>query len=213
MGNEILNAQGADGYVVQAAKAAAQAAHGSLLSEFIDAHKDSLTRDVKDSQNCADAIGADKRSIRLHQGHASHKRLIASAQEDIDGINQAIGMDGKLGDDQKNAAADQRVIDIDNRMLGQGNLTDAQRALINEDIASKQANIANCNNDVPNEQRYLGDDQAEIKALKTGVNVKQAGDAVVANRQEDLRLEAGYIAQNDSDARLNRRILEIFSIK
>jgi len=239
----------------------------NLLASLNDSHQGSMQRNTADSKTDTQAMQGDNDSIDLaaKTGALSQavKAYIASGGDFSDAKGQALGrqfigalrhqrddnssdrttdqqysgVNGQPGKDQKDAAAEAKVIDQDVAALASHKLTDAQTTVVSNDIASKVGLIQRELGDVPNEINYANHDTA---ANRAGANMEavvrsamhthsgrtahqlagmidayhnDAGtgtlDTVVKDRKADLALEPGYIAANNADnANNNKAILE-----
>jgi hypothetical protein len=118
------------------------------------------------------------------------------------------------GDDQKNAARDQKLLTDASKILNSGvgpdgkPLTDADRKFITDNMAPVAKDLKNSQDDVAKEAKFYADDQALEKDLKTALSGKPLTDdqksklqtdldAVKADRTQDIANETTNYAPND----------------
>jgi hypothetical protein len=215
----------------------------SALSDFVHQHQLSSQRDHDDAANDLTYPATDKAARNTIQGAVdvdnqilalarngkpipqglidqalkAHSSTTADARRDRSGDNDA------LAQDSRDVKSEQGVINSDNALLRTAaNLTPEVRQMLQQDIASKRALIANEQQDAGNEGRYIKHDIAEIasndrvaKALKGNradlVPALEASLAAKTNtaldRGEDAGLEPKYASADQHDQQINEMLL------
>jgi hypothetical protein len=214
----------------------------SVLSDFVHQHQLSSQRDHNDAANdltypatdkgarstIQRAVDVDNQILALardgkpipqdliKEALTAHSATTADARRDRSGDNDAIAQDGR------DVKSEQGVINSDNALLRTAHITPEVRQMLQQDIASKRALIANEQQDAGNEGRYIKHDIAELaandrvlKALKGNqadlVPALEASLAAKTNtaldRGEDAGLEPKYATADQHDQQINQMLL------
>ncbi len=200
-------------YALKTAETKGKNNQPDLISEFMAQHKKSAARGNDDIKACQDAMGNDRLTIDMLTGKkpASKEQLVAALQKDIEQDRQAAGHGKVQGDDQKNIARDNKVVDADQKMLNSGlRLSEAQRQALLESIRTHQLDSRFSQADIGHEKSYIVHDQALIRALKSGHGIEEAKKAVLADRRRDLKNEPTYIANDRAMKAANDKVLKLF---
>ncbi|MGH9551987.1 MAG: hypothetical protein ACRD3W_21555 [Terriglobales bacterium] len=242
MANDFEMAFGSPSYVVQAAS---ESLSQEAIAHGIDLHRQSSKRNDEDIAGANDAmvrvdrptittmqsiIGSDQDALgkfrsgdhdgfikAMKKGRHLHRRATQLDQADMETDVQAIQFDKDDRVQQIGTIAD------DQQLLKTGVLPQEATPILSTDINSKGLLRHNDEIDIPNEQRYYSDDQADIaindriaQRLK-GANIDpmqlsadvqsdiESKRRIIGNRREDLAKEPRYIEADTRDSAINRQ--------
>ncbi len=188
---------------------------------------------TKDIDKCSDAVNGDKTGISNIQALLKdptnaklREQVRHDIQEDLTGDRQA------LKDDPSNARRAAYVAALDQAVLDNPRykLDDGQRKLVETDRDNKLKDYANCIGDKGHEAEYISNDAKLLQALKEPSNLEnlsKAGNAVIADRNADIRREGadsspfrrsenegtGYIGQDERSIVSDLRLAQSFAFK
>ena len=173
---------------------------------------DSLLSQLQAGHKVTEMPGLVNEVTKAHQGLS--KLDSADAAGDKDAITK----------DKKDSASETQAIDTLSKATGHPN-NNAKSDAVGDNIKSKMHLKANEDGDAVNEQKYLKDDNADVKAnnalvdgLKKGssnlpdliIEANKAHGNIKADRADDLQKEPGYAKDDKADMASNAAVAKAY---